>query len=293
MLTRSIRLWLSVAATVAATTIGGIASAANDANVQSAAQLLPQKIRAAGVLTVATDPRFPPNTFYDTDGKTIIGINPDLAAALAKVLGLKLQLVPTGFAALITGLQAGKYDIAMSGISDTLPREKAVDFVDYADNGQSFIVPTGNPAKIEKPEDICGKSLALVEGTISVGIAQKQSEKCVAEGQKAANILLFPSASQAILQLQTGRAQANIANHNKGVYMAQQSHGKLEVTDYVFEAAYEGIAISKQQPDLLKAIHAAMDELWANGEYHAILKKWHTEATAIDAPLINGTANRK
>lgn len=291
---RTIGLWLVVAATVATTAAGGTAFAAGQsANATSPSQLLPKSIRSSGVLTVATDPRFPPNTFYDTDGKTIIGINPDIAAAMARVLHLKLKLVPTSFAALIPGLQSGKYDIAMSGISDTAVREKKVDFVDYANNGQSFIVPVGNPGKIEKPEDICGKSLALVEGTISVSIAKKQSELCVSGGKKAVNIMLFPSAPQAVLQLQTGRAQANIANHNKGVLIAKKSHGKLEVTNYIFDSSYEGIALAKGQPELLKALHGALTELWGNGEYHAIMKKWGSEATAINAPVINGTTTVK
>lgn len=273
-----------LAFSVIVTPVGAAAARAS----ATARSLLPSAIRTNGVITVATDPHFPPNTFMARDEKTIVGINPDIANAVAHSLKVKLTLVDVEFASLIPGLQAGKYDAAMSGITDTAAREKVVDFVDFATDGQAFIVPEGNPGKLSNLASMCGKTVALVSGTISTSIAREQSEKCVKDGKKKVNILLFPSAAQAVLQLRTGRAVGNIADLTKGDFLVKQSKGELEVVGDVFGRSYEGIAVPKGHPELVKALEAAVNEIIANGKYHAVLSKWGVVKTALPHAVVNG-----
>lgn len=254
------------------------------------AQLLPASIKSAGNITVATDAEYPPNNFVASDGETIIGISPALAHAIGKVLGIKVKMVNTRFASIIPGLKAGRYDMAMSGINDTLKREKKVDFVDYIKVGQQLIVQGGNPDHINSLKDLCGKTVALAKGTVSVGISRHQSAKCKQSGEQPVNILLFPTAAQALLQVRSGRAVANIADSTKVGYVSAHSHGKLQPAGSMFSSAYQGIAVPKGHPKFLKALQAALNAMIANGEYKAILTKWHVAQSGVDKARINGTA---
>ena len=101
---------------------------------------LPAAIRDKGTLTVAADATYPPNEFIGQDGKTVEGMDADLAAALAGAVGLKASVKNATFDSIIPGLAAHKYDLGMSSFTDTKEREKTVDFVTYFSAGTSFYV---------------------------------------------------------------------------------------------------------------------------------------------------------
>jgi len=191
------------------------------------------------------------------------------------------------FAGLLPALQAGRYDIAMSGISDTPVREKQVNFVDYFNAGEEFIVPTGNPGHISTLSDLCGKPVAVAQGTISVTIVQKQSVQCTSSGKSAVNALSFPSASEAVLAVEDGRADANIADYTKADYEATHSGGKLAVAGSQFDPTPTGIAIAKGNTALLHAIQGALNVIIKNGTYGKILAKWHVSDGAVTSAVIN------
>jgi len=250
--------------------------------------LLPDKIQKAGTLTIATDAQLPPNNFIGPDGKSIIGVSIDMGNALSKVLGVKVEFINTKFASLISGLQAGRYDIAMSGITDTVEREKQVDFVDFIKSGQVFIVPRNNPGKVTSREALCGKTLSLVTGTISVDLAKEQSTKCTKAGNPPVKILQFPTAADALLQLQNGRADANIANLGKAAYQSKQSNGKLEMAGAPFATSYDAVAVPKGDRKMIAAMEYAFGQIIENRTYQEILDKWGVEQSAVEKVVVNG-----
>lgn len=252
-----------------------------------ASTLLPESVQKAGTLTIATDAQLPPNNFVGPDGKTIIGVSVDMGNALAKELGVKAEFVNTKFASLISGLQAGRYDVAMSGITDTAERQKQVDFVDFIESGQVFIVPKGNPGKVDSQEAMCGKTLSLVTGTISVDLAEAQSAKCTGAGQKPVEILKFPTVADALLQLTNGRADANIANLGKAAYQAKESGGKLEVAGTPFASSYDAVAVKKGDKEMIAALQYAFGQIIEDGTYQKILEKWDVEQSAVDKVVVN------
>ncbi|SIM54398.1 ABC transporter substrate-binding protein [Micromonospora cremea] len=250
--------------------------------------LLPESVQEAGTLTIATDAQLPPNNFVGPDGKTIIGVSVDMGNAVAKALGVKATFVNTKFASLITGLQAGRYDIAMSGITDTAERQKQVDFVDFIESGQVFIVPKGNPGKVDSQDAMCGKTLSLVTGTISVDLAEAQSAKCVQAGQEQVTILKFPTVADALLQLTNGRADANIANLGKAAYQSKESGGKLEVAGKPFATSYDAVAVKKGDKEMIAALQYGFDKIIKDGTYQKILEKWDVQDSAVDKVVVNG-----
>ena len=90
---------------------------------------VPAAVKNKGTLTVAADATYAPNEFIATDGHTVIGMDADLATALAQKMGLKAKVVNQTFDSIIPGIQAGKYGMGASSFTDTKEREKVVDFV--------------------------------------------------------------------------------------------------------------------------------------------------------------------
>src|SRR5262245_9737602 len=116
---------------------------------------------AAGkTLIVATDATYAPNEFVAANGKTIVGMDPDLAQAIGRVLKRNVRVVNATFDTIIPGLQSGKYGLGMSSFTDTKEREKVVDFVTYFSAGTSFYVKKGGP-KINGLADLCGHSVGV------------------------------------------------------------------------------------------------------------------------------------
>src|SRR5947209_17222914 len=110
-------------------------SAATDKKV---AAEVPAAVKSKGTLSVAADASYAPNEFIGPDGHTVIGMDADLANALAGVMGLKANVVNASFDSIIPGLASGKYDLGASSFTDTKAREKTVDFVDYFVAGETF-----------------------------------------------------------------------------------------------------------------------------------------------------------
>src|SRR3954466_6794236 len=133
----------------------GAASSADPA----VARLVPPKYKSK-TLVVAADATYPPNEFLASDGKTVQGMDADLADALAKVMGLKANVVNATFDAIIPGLASHKYDLGMSSFTDTKEREQTVDFVTYFSAGTSFYIKKGGP-KISTLDDLCGEKVAV------------------------------------------------------------------------------------------------------------------------------------
>jgi polar amino acid transport system substrate-binding protein len=134
----------STAPSAAASTAGSAAASAPASPASSGpdaalAADLPAAVKSAGVLNIAADASYAPNEFFDTDGKTIIGMDVDLGNAIAAKLGVKANFENVTFDSIIPGMVAGKYDLGMSSFTDTKAREATVNFVTYFSAGESLL----------------------------------------------------------------------------------------------------------------------------------------------------------
>ena len=109
------------------------------------AGMLPADIQEAGVVRVASGVSFPPMEFFDTDNETVLGFDADLGKALGEVLGVEFEFQNTNFDGIIGGLEAGRYDLALTSMIDKKERQASVDFVDYLNSGLAFMTLKGNP----------------------------------------------------------------------------------------------------------------------------------------------------
>jgi polar amino acid transport system substrate-binding protein len=274
--------------------LSGCGSSDDTPTVQSSstaaplASLLPQALRDKGTLVVGSDVAYAPVEFFDADGKTVIGLDPDLAKAIGKQLGVELKFVNGTFDGLITSLTKSKrIDLIMSAMSDSKKRQEAVDFVDYFTAGTSILVKKGNPAKITSLDDFCGKTIAVQRTTTQDDVAEAQATKCKATGKKL-TILKFDRDTEALLQVKQGRAVADMNDFPVAAYNAKQAPNDFEVVGEQIAAGPYGIGVRKEDTALRDALKAAVQAIIDSGEYTRILQTWSVTNGAVTAAALNG-----
>ncbi|MGW3184136.1 ABC transporter substrate-binding protein [Kitasatospora sp. NPDC001119] len=259
----------------------GAAQAAQNAG-KSAAELLPAKNKQSGVLRVATSVGYPPMEMYKTGTTELTGVDPDLAAAVAGRLGLKLELANSSFDGLIPGLQAGRYDLVMSSMTDSAQRRQAVDFVDYFRTGGVIMTKKGNPEGIKSLEDLCGKKVVLAKGSSNLEIGEQQNAKCATRMA----ISQSEDAPTGLLQLDSERAVATIVDYPVAQMFVQNS-GSYEVLPDQYGTAPWGIAVAKKDSGLRDAVQKALQELIESGEYRKVLDTYQVGGSAVERATVN------
>lgn len=261
----------------------GTSSTSSGANAAVAA-LVPASIKAKGTLTVAADASYAPDEFFASNGQTVIGMDADLSKALAAVMGLKANVVNATFDSIIPGLASGKYDIGASSFTDTKAREKVVDFVDYANVGESFYTKSSGGASIASIADICGKTVSVEKGTTEEADAGTQSKKCTAAGKPAVTVLSYNDQSEANLAVASGRAQLGFADTPVADYQVKKTGGQFKIIGAAYAPSPYGLAIPKGGLD--KAVEAALKVLIQNGTYGKIFAKWGLQGIEVPASAV-------
>jgi polar amino acid transport system substrate-binding protein len=260
---------------------------AHTAIVKSVASEVPAAIRKKGTLVVAADATYAPNEFVASNGRTIEGMDPDLAAALGSVMGLKIKVVNATFDTIIPGLQSHKYDLGMSSFTDTKARQKVVDFVTYFSAGTSFYVAAQGGPAIKSLADLCGHTVAVERGTTQATDATTQSAACKKAGKPKVTVSVYPDQNAANLALSSGRAQVGMADSPVAAYIVKQSNGRFELSGKPYGTAPYGIAIPKGI-GLDRPIRDGLKALMKDGTYTSILTKWGIQQGAISNPKVNG-----
>lgn len=250
---------------------------------------LPADIRESGKVTIGTEALYPPFESFADDDKTIVGLDPDLAEAMGQILGVEVVMTHTAFDGLLTALDGGRFDLVMAAITDTKDRQAKYDFVDYFMTGQAIVVKKGNPEGIEQVADLCGKNVSvLTASTQQKLLGEFNEDECV---QDAIEVTALPSDKDALLQVQTGRADATFTQDATGAYNARTIGGGNQ-----FEIANSepllpvpvGMVFDKADTDLRDVFKAALEELIASGEYDEILEKHGLSTGAFKDATING-----
>lgn len=124
-----------------------------------------------GKLHVGTELAFAPMEFYD-EMKRPAGADVEIANALGKALGVEVELVPMGFDSLLDALESGQVDAIISSMTITPERSERADFIEYFEAGSGILVTLGNPERISRPEDLCGKTVAVQQGSSQVQLVK-------------------------------------------------------------------------------------------------------------------------
>jgi polar amino acid transport system substrate-binding protein len=250
--------------------------------------LLPAAVKDKGVLTVGMEAQYPPFEFYDTDNKTVVGFDADLAASLARLMGLRLEINDSAFDSIIPSLASGRYDLGISGFTVTSERAQQVDFVTYYYEGDGLLVKAGNPGTLAIGDSLCGVKVAVLKGSTQALKSVPELDKgCAAAGRPAIAATVVPGSSDLGLSLQSGRVVAVLTDGSNAGYTAKLSGGKFEVaTGQPYNPAPFGVA-SPKGSGLDKAVQKALEVMISDGSYAAALKQWNMDSGAVETPKIN------
>lgn len=225
-------------------------------------------------LKIAVDTTYPPMEFESVDGK-IIGLDVDLAKAMAKAMGRTPEFVVMPWDGILAGLQSNRYDIIMSSMNITDERKKQVDFVEYIRMGQVFVVKkTGKQVKAEK--ELAGLTVAVQADTTSFEAV---------EGFKKAGIAIkdikaFKGATEAFQALKAGQADVIVIDEAVGFYYAGLDAKTFIISGTAMKPEPIGIAVRKADKALHADLTKALATIKKNGTFNKIYKEWlKTEPT--------------
>ena len=249
--------------------------------------LLPASVRASGVLRVGTEASYAPMSSFGPDGRTIIGMEPDLGVQMGRVLGVHLQFANTPFSKLLPQVASGGLDLAISAMTDTPQRAKSVDFVDYFRAGTSIVVQRGNPSHVTKLGDLCGNVVAVENGTVQVDLLARTQSSCL---NKPIVVRTYPTNSDALVQLRTGRVVAVPEDFPPAVFLVTDvrngSHYQL-ASPAQYEPGLYGIAVAKDHSGLRDAVAGALAQLLRSGVYSTTLTRLHVQGGGVQQITIN------
>lgn len=251
--------------------------------VPDIAAMVPPEVAADGALNVGANPPFAPFEFKDSHGD-VIGVEMDLARAVASVMGLDFQVNDMDFAMILPAVTAGSLDAGASGFTDNEERRQSFDFVNFLYAGVQWAAQPG--ADVD-PDNACGLTVSVQRTTVSeTDDVRPKSEACEAAGKEPITVLAFDTADNAALAALVGRADAYSADSPVTAWAVERSDGVLEMIGEMFDAAPYGFAVPKGSP-LADAMAAAMQHLIDTGDYARILEQWNIETGLLDQALIN------
>ena len=220
------------------------------------------KLATDGTLTMATNAYFPPYEYYD--GQDVIGIDVDIAQAIADKLGLKLKIEDMEFDSIITAVSTGKADLGLAGMTVTPDRQKNVDFSDsYATGIQSVIVR--EDSTIAKIDDLEGKKIGVQLSTTGDIYATDDFGKD--------SVVQYNKGNDAVMALTQGQVDAVIIDNEPAKSYVAANKG-LKILDTEYATENYAACIAKDNTGLTKAVNKALAELKADGTLQKIVDKY-------------------
>ncbi|MBQ2967720.1 MAG: transporter substrate-binding domain-containing protein [Clostridia bacterium] len=238
------------------------AACGSDANENGAAPAGDETAADAGKLIMATNAAFPPYEFKE--GEEIVGIDAEIAAAIAENLGMELVIEDMEFDSIITAVTNDKSYVGIAGLTVTDERKKEVNFSDsYATGVQVVIVKEGSD--IVDLDGLTGKKIGVQLGTTG---------DIYASGDYGdENVIRYGKGADAIIALQGGDVDAVIIDNEPAKNFVANNEGlTILETEYAIEDY--AIAINKDNAELLDKINGALAELTADGTIDAIIEKY-------------------
>ena len=223
----------------------------------------------AAKLTMATEATFPPYEYYD--GDAIVGIDVEVAQAIAEKLGMELEVTDISFDSIIPGIQTGKYDMGMAGMTVTDERKEQLSFSDsYATGVQVIIVRDGSA--ITSVDDLLADGANTVVGTQAgtTGFLYATSD---IEEAGLGTVKSFGKTTDAVEALKNGQVDCVILDNEPAKALVAANEG-LHILDTEYAVEDYAIAIAKENTDLLEKVNKALSELKADGTLQSIVDKY-------------------
>ena len=288
---RSLRQFGGALLMVAAAAVSG------QANAQRAPALfdrLPASIKSAKVLKLVGD-SFAPYRIVGDDGKTVTGLDMDLARALEPLLGVKIEMtIVSNLPAILAGIDTGRYDLTTGPLLSTKAREERYDIVTWLFSKPAFIVPVASGRKTTKLEDLCGLRVSFPAGSAQEDYVKKVSARCQAVSLPAVQPVGLSDQNATVLAAQAGRADVAGMQLAGALYLQSQNPGRFQIqTDQTdgLGVLHQGFVIKKNS-ELAPVLRDALKQLFASGEYGRIMEKWGLAAAKAPEPRLNPSSSQ-
>lgn len=249
---------------------------------------LPAQYQKGSAVQVGANEGSAPDEFRDSQGK-LVGWEVDLVNAAAQVLDLKPDYHATSFDALIPGLQAKRYDLAIGQMGITPARVQVIDMLQTINGGQTFVARSADGGAYRSVADLCGKTVSTVRGAIEVDLANAQNPQCRKAGKKPIELRTFDQSSQAGLALTSGRVDVYWIGATAGNYFAQNSHGTAKVVGHNTAAEIPWGTAFPKGSTLIAVWRQAVQKLIDDGTYAKIMDKWGQSELMIRTAEVNNT----
>ncbi|MGZ9583334.1 transporter substrate-binding domain-containing protein [Paenibacillus marinisediminis] len=235
-----------------------------------------ETIKQNGKMVIGMMGTYPPYNFMN-EQKQIDGYDADIAREVAKRLGVEAEIVTGEFSGLIEGLQRNKFDALVSQVTITEDRKKSMDFSDpYIKNAVSVVVKADNN-EIKSVDDFKGKKIGVGLGTNDEKYLRDVVQPKVGEFE----IVTYNDVFTSLMDLNTGRIDATINNLFALKPLADKNNMQIKTVGEPIKEDVAGIAIRKDQPELLAAINKALADMKADGTLASIHQKWFGVAPTL------------
>ena len=218
---------------------------------------------AGGVLVMATNAEFPPYEYHD--GGEIVGIDAEIAKAIADELGMELEIEDIAFDSIIPEITSGKADMGLAGMTVTEDRKQSVDFTDtYAKASQKIIVK--EDSAVASPDDLTGVIVGVQQGTTGdIYVSDLEADGTTVER--------YNKGFEAVQALSQGKIDAVVIDGEPAKTFVAQTEG-LKILEESFTDEEYAIAVKKGNTELLEKINGALKTLKDNGTLDEIVAKY-------------------
>lgn len=236
-------------------------------------KLTVESVQKAGKLVMGTSPDFPPFESLDEKGD-VVGIEVEILELICNELGVELEIKQMDFDSVLPGVQSGKFDVGVSGISVTPEREKNTLFtVPYCLAAQAIVVTSDSP--ITGKADLAGKKVSVQTGTTA-------EEFCMKNGYTVDG---FAANADAQAALTVGKVAAWViddltAAEMVAVYNEEHPDAPLVILDEAMTTEPYAFAFKLGNDDLVEKINEILNGLLADGTIASIFEKYDAPYTA-------------
>ncbi|MBP5265877.1 MAG: transporter substrate-binding domain-containing protein [Lachnospiraceae bacterium] len=213
-------------------------------------------------LVMATNAAFPPYEYVENG--EYVGIDVEISQKIADELGMELEIKDVEFGSIVAGVQSGKYDMGMAGMTVTEDRKKSVNFSNtYATAVQSIIVPSGSA--IASVDDLSSE--------IKIGVQQDTTGDIYASDEYGDAVVRYKNGADAVQALVSGKVDCVIIDNEPAKSFVSANEG-LTILDSAYAEEEYAICVSKDNEALLNDINGALAKLQEDGTIDAIVSKY-------------------
>jgi polar amino acid transport system substrate-binding protein len=215
-----------------------------------------------GVLTVGMEIGYPPMEYFDTDGKTPIGFDVELAKAIAAKLGYGVEFVDTAWDGIFAGVSAGEYDCIISSVTYTGERAANYNFTKpYVANSQLLVVRNDSKVKPKTLQEVVGLRLTYQAETTSDTLATEW----IASNNAKIEVFEYDKVMNCFDELNLGRVDVILVDSVVAADYLAKPGNPYEITAEVSNDEVLAICLKKGNDALTDVLNKALDDLYADG----------------------------